>query len=102
MDVNEVVKETTIADVLDILRRQDFPVLETFDDLSGGMHMYQKTFMDETDLAKFKFRDQDASMTSLSEFMDENISKDSDIYKAYIDAIEQTVTEDKTRNTEFN
>lgn len=53
------------------------------------MHAYQKTHMDETDVAKFDFRSPDAGMRSLAEFMDQRVSKDSDIYQAYIEAMKQ-------------
>jgi len=47
--------------------------------------------MDETDIAKFNFREQESGLKSLTEFMDQNLDQESDIYQAYIKAMQQPV-----------
>ena len=40
--------------------------------------------MDETDVAKFNFREEQRGLRSLEEFMDRNRDEESDLYHAYI------------------
>ena len=77
--VDDVVREVTITDVLNLLR-DTVPISESFDDGSGQMHLYQRTHMDETDVAKFNFREQESGLKSLAEFVDQNLDQESDIY----------------------
>lgn len=81
-------QEVTVADVLNMLKDK-VPITESLDDGSGLMHLYQRTHMDETDVAKFNFREQESGLRSLAEFMDSKMDKESDIYQAYIQAMQQ-------------
>lgn len=82
-DVKEAVKEVTVPDVLKMIKEQ-VPVGAGVGDGHGPLHMYQRTHMDETDIAKFNFREDQRGLRSLDEFMDSNQDKESDLYQAYI------------------
>lgn len=82
-----MVPDVTVPDVLKMIK-EEVPVEESLLDGDGKMHMYQRTYMNETDIAKFNFRDDSRGLRSLAEFMDKSRDKESDLYKAYVKARE--------------
>lgn len=79
LDVDDAIKQVKISDVLDMIKDSgSFDI--SMDVGYGNMHLYQRTYLDETDVAKYDFRQYQSGIRSLNDYISTEKDTSGDLY----------------------